>query len=85
MLPSLGLTVIPGVVAVVFEPLPERIDPFYAVLTSAGFGSLLGSVAGVLTHAPAAQRAAYAERFSIVFALAGLAGFVFGWFIQAVT
>ncbi len=85
MAPVLSFIVFPAFVAVVFEPLPERIDPFYAVLTAAGLGSLLGSAIGAIGGASATRRAIYAERLSLVFALGGLAGFAFGLLIQAVT
>jgi hypothetical protein len=75
---------IPGFIAIVFEPLPERIDPFYAILTAAGVGSLLGSGLGALTRVSRAQRAVYAETGSLVLALWGLAFFVVGSLIQGV-
>jgi hypothetical protein len=84
MLSPLGLIAVPAFVAVVFEPLPERIDPFYAVLTTAGLGSLIGSMIGAVIGASPDRRATYAERLSLVFAFGGLLFFVFGWLIQAV-
>jgi len=65
-----------ALVALVFEPLPERIDPFYAVLSAAGIGSLLGSGFGTVVGVSRIQRAVYAETGSLVFAAGGLALFV---------
>lgn len=73
-----------GLVALVFEPLPERIDPLYAVLTTAGVGSLLGSALGTLRGATRSQRAVYGETGSLVFAVGGLALFALGALIQGV-
>ena len=37
-----------ALIALVFEPFPERIDLFHAVLSTAGIGSLFGSGLGIL-------------------------------------
>jgi hypothetical protein len=73
-----------ALIALVFQPLPERIDPFYAVLSTAGIGSLFGSGLGILGGVSRTQRAVYAETGSLVFAAGGLALFVLGALIQGV-
>lgn len=73
-----------ALIALVFEPLPERIDLFYAVLSTAGIGSLLGSGLGILVGASRTERAVYAETGSLVLAALGLALFVLGALFQGV-
>lgn len=73
-----------AVIALVFELLPKRIDPFYAVLATAGLGSLLGSGLGALSGVPRSQRALYAETGSLLFAAGGLTLFGIGSAIQGV-
>jgi hypothetical protein len=73
-----------ALIAVVFEPFPERIDLFYAVLGTAGIGSLLGSGLGILVGASRTKRAVYAETGSLVLAALGLALFVLGALFQGV-
>jgi membrane protein YqaA with SNARE-associated domain len=85
VLSPLSLIVVPAFVAVVFEPLPERIDPFYAVLTTAGLGSLLGSALGAIMGVSAPRRALYAERGSLSFALLGVAVFCIGSLFQGLS
>jgi hypothetical protein len=74
-----------GLVALVFKPLPERVDLFYAVLSTAGLGTLLGSGFGVLRGVTRLQRAVYAETGSLLFAAGGIAAFALGAVIQGVT
>jgi hypothetical protein len=81
----LGLFATPALVALVFEPLPERIDLIYAVLSTAGFGSLVGSGYGVVRNVSRARRAVYAETGSLVLAMLGFGFFVSGALIQGVT
>jgi len=85
MAPLLGLIAIPAFVAVVFEPLPQRIDLFYAVLTTAGLGSLLGSAVGVTLGVSRPRRALYAETGSLLLSSSGLIVFVVGSLIQGLT
>jgi hypothetical protein len=73
-----------ALIALVFEPFPERIDLFYAVLSAAGIGSLFGSGLGILVGVSRTQRAVYAETGSLVFAAVGLAFFFLGALIQGV-
>jgi hypothetical protein len=72
-------------VAIVFQPLPERVDLVYAVLTSAGLGSLVGSALGAVRGVRAARRARYAERGSLLAASIGLAVFLVVSITQAIT
>lgn len=87
---TLGMTLgqlvpLTALVAVVFKSLPERVDLVYAVLSSAGLGSLLGSGFGAVRGVPSARRARYAERTSLVVAAIGLVAFVLGAIGQALT
>jgi hypothetical protein len=45
------------------------------VLMAAGLGGLIGSAAGFVTRAPAAERAVYCERWSLLLAVWSLPGF----------
>ena len=67
-----------ALVALVFEPLPERIDLFYAVLSTAGLGTLLGSGFGTLRRVTRIQRAVYAETGSLLFAAGGVTSSLWG-------
>jgi hypothetical protein len=73
-----------ALIALIFQPLPERIDLFYAVLSTAGLGSLLGSCLGVLSGVSRTERAVYAEAGSLGFAAGGFGLFVLGAVIQGV-
>jgi hypothetical protein len=55
------------------------------VLTTAGLGSILGSGIGILRGLSTAERAAFAEKMSLGFAVVGLMLFVAASLGQAVT